>query len=157
MLLETIDTVNTNIVSNIATKLGSTLYYGGGSLKELEEYFLVDDSRFPIIWWIKEEGANVKTSAPIAGSYTAYDQHNLSYVLHYGIDIDNPDRKGSLEAADRIVSLFEYEWRNYQLDYGNTNVTGVSVFPQYHKTNNAMVGMAFSLTVQAPNDSNYCG
>ena len=134
MLLGTIDSVNDNIVSSLATKLGITLYYGTGSIKELEEYFLVDDSRFPIIWWIKEEGVNIKTSANIPGSNVAYDSHTLSYVLHYGIDIDNPNRKGGVEASDRIVSMFEYEWRNYDLTYGETNVTGVSVFPQYHKS-----------------------
>ena len=159
MLLGTIDTINANIATNLSTDLGYTLYYDTGSVMELQEYFTVDDSRFPIMWWAKEEGAGIVSGNEIPFSNTSFDNHSLSFILLMALDIDSSfqDRKDALNTCDEIMTQFVYQWQTYELSFGNvSNLTKGAISPLYHNSINAMVGVSCNITFNAPSDFNYC-
>lgn len=160
MLLGTIDTINASITSSVASDMGITLYYDTGSITELQEYMIVDDSRFPILWWAKEEGTGIVSGSEIPSSYVSYDNHSLSFILLTSLDIDSSfqTRKDALNQCDEIMSRFIFNWQNYDLSFGSTsNFVKSAISPLYHNSVNAMVGVSCNITFNAPNDTNYCG
>ena len=157
MLLETIESVNTTLVSNLSAHEGYTIYYGSGSIKEMMEYFQRDDSRFPIMWWAKEENTTLVSSVQIPFSNRAYDTHALSYIFLNNVDIDNPSRETDLNTCDKILTRFSYEWDIFNATIGDITVNSSSKAPLYNNSTNAMVGMAYSINITAPNDLDYCG
>ena len=157
MLLETIEAVNTTLVANLSTSEGYTIYYGSGSFKELQEYFQVDDSRFPILWWVKEENSTLVSSSPIPFSNRAYDTHSLSYILLKNVDIDITTRDSDLNVCDKILTRFSFEWDNFNATVGDIVVNNSSKQPVYNNSVNSMVGMLYNINITAPNDLDYCG
>jgi len=158
MLLKELDYINNKIADGFNSKFDAQFSYGTGSLSDMNQYVIDKDPSLPLIWWIRDDAQNIKSTVKVPFSSMTISTISAVYVIWTKSDIDDSllDKNNNHWSLDDIAANFIASMTQVKPSLGTLSVSNTDNTTNINKTADGLVGIGVSMTIVSPDNIDYC-